>query len=377
MDLSDSENLTSTPDFASTPNLEKLILEGCRNLVEIHPSFGVLKRLKVLKLMNCKRLKSLPSEVAMDSLEYFSLFGCSKVKRIPEFAGQMKNLSELLLNGTGIEKLPASIECLVGLHLLSLVGCKSLICLPSAICNLKSLKSLSLMGCSKLDRLPKNLGEMEDLERLELEETTITELPPSLSIMKNLRKLSFRGSPKLWHWSELLRLFQRISPNPMSLRLASLNGLCSLEELDLSDRNLCEGDIPNDIGCLSSLQLLDLSGNNFESLPPTIKLLSKLKIFKLERCKRLEQLPDLPSSRSLYVNASDCDFLKVLSDPSTPSSFTNLYEFSFLSVNCFRLVDHEGWNNAIFSLLRRLAAQVLSLSLSPTHSTPFHPSLVC
>ncbi|XP_021801964.1 TMV resistance protein N-like [Prunus avium] len=158
MDLGLSENLTSIPDFTRIPNLEELNLAYCMKLGEVHPSIAVHKKLKVLTLTCCFSIKSLPSKLEMDSLESFCLWGCSKVKKIPEFGEHMQNLSELFLLDTAIEKIPSSIEHLVGLAKLNVSGCKRLLGLPSAICNLKSLKILYGYGCSKLDKLP---GDME------------------------------------------------------------------------------------------------------------------------------------------------------------------------------------------------------------------------
>ncbi|XP_048436903.1 disease resistance protein Roq1-like isoform X3 [Pyrus x bretschneideri] len=116
IDLSNSNKLKSTLDFSGLPNLEELYLSACKNLVEIHPSIAVLKRLKVLQLDGCKSIKSLPSKVEMDSLGIFDLDGCSNVKTIPEFGEQMKNLYFLKLSKTAIEKIPSSIGHAVGLR---------------------------------------------------------------------------------------------------------------------------------------------------------------------------------------------------------------------------------------------------------------------
>ena len=51
-----------TLDFATIPNLEKLILKGCTKLSMIHASLGDLKHLILLDLNNCKCLKNLPSK---------------------------------------------------------------------------------------------------------------------------------------------------------------------------------------------------------------------------------------------------------------------------------------------------------------------------
>uniref|UniRef100_A0A6N2LGA3 ADP-ribosyl cyclase/cyclic ADP-ribose hydrolase n=1 Tax=Salix viminalis TaxID=40686 RepID=A0A6N2LGA3_SALVM len=76
--------------------------------------------------------------------------------------------------------------------------------------------------------------------------------------------------------------------------LPSLSGLCSLEELDLCACNLGEGAVPEDIGFLSSLRSLNLSKNNFVSLPKSINHLSRLEKLALKDCVMLESLPEVP-----------------------------------------------------------------------------------
>ncbi|KAH7521160.1 hypothetical protein FEM48_Zijuj07G0003700 [Ziziphus jujuba var. spinosa] len=58
MKLSHSQNLIKTPNFIGVPNLETLVLEGCRNLVEVHPSIGFLEKLRLLNLKDCSSLTS-------------------------------------------------------------------------------------------------------------------------------------------------------------------------------------------------------------------------------------------------------------------------------------------------------------------------------
>ncbi|KAI5311057.1 hypothetical protein L3X38_045524 [Prunus dulcis] len=80
---------------------------------------------------------------------------------------------------------------------------------------------------------------------------------------------------------------------------------------------------------------------------------------RLWRCKRLEQLPDLPSSKYVFVDVNDCTSLKRLSDPSKLSEGANVYDFRFSCFNCFRLVEEEGWiNNRIFAMIMRFSAEV-------------------
>ena len=237
--------------------LERLYLSGCRNLVEIHPSIGQLRRLEVLELEGCISLPNLPSMTTeMQALKILNLCGCLKISKIPEFKGIMKRLSELYLGETAIEKLPSSIDCLIALTLLNLKHCKNLKCLPSNMDSLRSLKKLVLSGCSKLANLPENLGKINCLKELDLSGMSRHERP-------------YGG---------------------------------------LSGKKLLESDFSmrfNGIGGLSSLEYLTLSRNNFATLPASISQLSKLETLDLSYCYELQLLPVLPSTVR-YINAQCC-----------------------------------------------------------------------
>ncbi|KAI5312881.1 hypothetical protein L3X38_042055 [Prunus dulcis] len=298
MDLSGSQNLVTTPIFTGIPKLKVLNLEGCENLVEIHPSVANLKWLERLILCGCKSVESLPREVEMDSLIYLNLQCCSKLKKIPEFSGQMENLRKIWLNGTSIEKLPSSIGRLVGLTDLNADYCENLLGLPSEICNLRSLELLSASGNS------------------------------------------FSHKSRFW------RGLQR-----KAFVLGSVHGLWSLKLLDLSDCGLCEGEIPVDIGCLSSLELLDLSRNNFVSLPASIGCLPKLWVFWVKGCQRLQQLPhfrfglvDNEGFCGIYMNTDDCTSLTTLPKLSIKEGRSWV---SLSCLNCYGLVENEGCDDSI------------------------------
>ena len=120
-----------TPDFTKIPILEKLVLENCINLREIHPLIRVHKKLTLLNLKGCKNLRNLPRKFEMESLEILILSECSNLKTIPEFGVNMGYVSELHLDGTTITKLPTSIENLSGLASLN-VRIVKILCLFQA-----------------------------------------------------------------------------------------------------------------------------------------------------------------------------------------------------------------------------------------------------
>ncbi|KAJ4965702.1 hypothetical protein NE237_017551 [Protea cynaroides] len=94
------------PDFSRIPNLEKLILHSCGNLVEIPESIGHLSKLVELDLKNCWRLENLPIGISkLTSLEKLIISGC-KIKRLPEGIGNLTRLTVLGAEYTTIEPLP-------------------------------------------------------------------------------------------------------------------------------------------------------------------------------------------------------------------------------------------------------------------------------
>ncbi|KAG5227073.1 TMV resistance protein [Salix suchowensis] len=329
IDLSNSLSLVRTPDFTSIPNLERLILEGCTSLYEVHPSLGHHKKLQYVNLVNCISVSTLPSSLEMDSLEVCSLDGCLKLKKFPNIVGNMNKLMVLRLDETSITELSSSTCHLIGLGLLSMNNCKNLTRIPKSIGCLKLLKKLDLSGCSGLKYIPENLGEVQSLEEFDLSGTSIKQLPASVSLLK-LKVLYLHGCKRI-------------------VVLPSLSGLCSLEVLGLRACNLREGALPEDIGCLSSLMSLDLSQNNFVSLPRSINELSELETLVLEDCRLLKSLPWVPSNVQT-VNLNGCIRLKEILDPINLSSSKRS---EFLCFNCWELHKHNDQDNMGFTMLER------------------------
>ncbi|KAJ9707494.1 hypothetical protein PVL29_002497 [Vitis rotundifolia] len=379
INLSYSQDLIKFPDFSSVPNLEILILEGCISLeslprgfyklqclqilscrgcskvkrfseikgnmrklrelnlsgtaiMEVPPSIKHLNGLADLDLGNCKNLVSLPESIcSLKSLKTLKLNDCSKLNSFLEIkGGDMGNLRELDLNSTAIEELSSTIEHLKALEYLSLAYCKSLVSLPDSLCNLTSLKILEVRGCSKLEKLPNDLGQLQCLEKLSL--ASISCALPCLSGLCSLRSLDLskcsltQGVVQSNNCLSSLEVLLMGNCKVMEVEILNLIfHLSSLEMLDLSNCNLMEGEIPSDIRHLSSLEELYLDGNHFSSIPTGINQLSRLVGLDLSHCKKLLQIPELPSSlRLLHAHS--------LPGTSSSPSFLPLHSL----VNCFK-----------------------------------------
>ncbi|KAK9270577.1 hypothetical protein L1049_026158 [Liquidambar formosana] len=367
LNLENCKNLTSLPsNIGKLKSLDLLTLSGCSKLEmfpqimedmerlsklyldgtaikELPSSIEHLTGLVLLNLENCKNLTSLHSNIGkLKCLELLTLSGCSKLERFPQNLEDMEHLVKLLLDGTAIKELPSSISHLKRLVLLNLENCKNLVSLPSSICELRSLETLTLSSCPKLDKLPENWGSMQNLVDLHLDKTAISQLPSTIVLLKDLQILSLRGckgSPSN-SWKSIFSSWSLPIKIPCSrgLSLPSFSGLCSLKSLDLSDCNLLEGAILSDIASLSSLQDLNLSENNFDSLPASLSRLNCLRTLKLEHCTRLQALPPF-SSRIREIDTHGCRSLEKL---PYPSSIDSLSHRQFTFTNCEKLVGHQG-----------------------------------
>ncbi|KAK8272841.1 hypothetical protein V6Z12_D11G363700 [Gossypium hirsutum] len=296
MNLRGSQNLIKTPDFTTASNLKVLILEGCTKLVDVHPSIGVLKSLKLLNLRDCKSLRTLPTKIGMESLETLILSGCSSLVRFPEIDGKMERLKTLDLFGY----IPRDISGLSCLEKLDLSG-NNFISMPASLTRLLKLANLILSNCNMC-----TFGEAD-----------------TYSDISGLSSLSYLN----------------LSGNNFISIPASLTRLSKLHVLDLSNCNVCtlgEADIHSDLSGLSSLISLDLSGNNFITIPLALTQLSRLRLLTMSGCKMLKSLPELPTSIAV-VTIDGCSSLEVVASPSKVCNLVGCGDIR--AINCFKLAE--------------------------------------
>ncbi|KAG7948113.1 hypothetical protein I3843_14G130700 [Carya illinoinensis] len=196
LDLSGSEDLIETPNLTGASNLEKIDLARCRSLCEVHPSIGVLKRLKHLSLNRCKCLRRLPDKFCLESLEILDLSGCTGLVNTLDIQGDMTSLQILYFSEPTKKELPSSFMSFSGLRDLTLSGCKNISIFPSVICSLSSLESLHLDGWSRLQKFP-DLSSLECLMHLKAYGTALTQIPSVNLIPKSIRSFSLEGRKRM------------------------------------------------------------------------------------------------------------------------------------------------------------------------------------
>ncbi|XP_059461858.1 disease resistance protein RUN1-like [Corylus avellana] len=287
------------------------------NLKKVWESPKLLEKMKILNLSHSHYLSQTPDFSKLPNLEQLILEDCTSLLEVHHSIGDLSNLV-----------------------LVNLKDCKCLKSLPNSFYNLKSLETLILSGCSKMHNLADNLGEMESLTTLLVDRTAIRQVPFSIVQLKNLKYLSLcgcKGSPPkslpslFWSW-----ISPRKSPKSVNLLPAALQGLNSLTHLCLWDCNLSDDGIPIDLWNLCSLKILDLRCNSFESLSTSLGGLSKLEDLRLDRCRKLKSISDLPASL-IFLDAKHCTALERMPDLSKLSNMNGLN-----LTNCHKLVEIPG-----------------------------------
>ncbi|KVH87726.1 Leucine-rich repeat-containing protein [Cynara cardunculus var. scolymus] len=210
--------LESFPDVSGAPNIERLILKLCGNLVEVHESLGSLRKLAYLRISHCWKLEYLPPLIDMPLLETLDLSHCCNLKNFPKVCSGMEKLSNINLhNCPQLQKLPEELGSMVNLEELRLsfwdhsanqISCFNFHTLPKLFLRkldlscrqiedqkflnnlhaFSSLEELCLSGNSKLLHLPSSISHLSRLKHLELNECqqlrNIQGLPSGIQILK-------------------------------------------------------------------------------------------------------------------------------------------------------------------------------------------------
>ena len=200
MDFSYCKNIAKVPELSLiAPNIRKLNLYACKNLVEVNQSVGLLEKLIFWNLSGCQNLRILPRNLKLKSLKKIYFFDCESLEQ-------------------GMEALFSSIGYLTTLRKLR-ISLKNVREVPSSISNLKNLSFLSMEDC---DNFPKAMDTPDcfpKLETLGFRYSNITILPEFNIRFQKLKLLFFHHCWKL----------QEIPMPPPHLEGLHIEGCSSLD----------------------------------------------------------------------------------------------------------------------------------------------------
>lgn len=271
-------------------NVMALHLLDCSKVELVESSFSFAKGLRVLNIRE-PSMKKLPGSICqLTQLTYLNLSGCCGLTKLPESFGNLTSMLYINLSGcSGIKSLPKSFGNLTNAVHVNLSGCHGLDDLPQSFCKLRNLEYLDLSFCPCLRELTTALSGLTNLQHLNLSNPCYY----SVEHKDHLEQLQ-----DVWiKLTKLQYLNLSMFMNPISCYLPegesvnciqSINGLSSLEHLDLS-HNIFIVDLPECLGDLSKLHTLHLSGCiRLKRIDKKITEMKCLKNIVLRKCPSLE-----------------------------------------------------------------------------------------
>ena len=314
----EGSSIRKLPDLC-TPNLERLNIRDCENLIDVHEAIGSLDKLKRWDLSNCKKLQILPSTLRLKSLEDIRLYGCVSLEKLPDLGAP--NLEVLYMGDCeNLIEVHEAIGSLDKLKDWDLSNCTKLQILPSTL-KLKSLGFIILDGCLSLEKFPNIHPEMK-CDSLDFLYCNIREWPLSL---KYLSSRLFRLS---------LGNCQSAGDFLVSISGCKFTNLRELEVYDCDrdiiephdcDRDIIEPHILTEPDSFPSLKELRIDGSNIVTIPKSIIEFTTLRELSMSNCKNLREIPRLPHSIR-KVDVSDCMSLDL---PSSCGLFNQVRSLPF------------------------------------------------
>jgi len=176
----------------------------------------------------------------------------------------------------------------------------------------------SLEGCDYSGtHLPPEIGQLQNLQTLNLSLYSLTHLPPEIGQLQNLQTLN-------------------LSLNELTHLPPEIGQLQNLQTLNLSLYSLTH--LPPEIGQLQNLQTLNLSLSSLTHLPPEIGQLQNLQTLNLMSLSRLTHLPpEIGQLQNLQTLKVDGDGTSGSSLAHLPPEIGQLQNLQTLRIHWIRL----------------------------------------
>ncbi|KAK2363666.1 plant intracellular Ras-group-related LRR protein [Trifolium repens] len=263
------------PNFTSKPQIMDSSLKSTAAAGQDGDKLSWIKLASIIEVSAKKGTRDLKLQgKLMDQVDWLP-DSLGKITEIPDSVGNLLSLVYLDLRGNSLTTLPASLSRLIRLEELDLSS--NLISvlpdsigsltndieeLPFSIGNCSSLRELRA-DYNKLKALPEAVGKIESLEILSLQYNNVKQLPTTMSTLINLKELNVS--------------FNELESIPESLCFST-----SLVKINVGNNFNDMRYLPRSIGNLEMLEELDISNNQIRILPDSFRMLSKLRILRVE-----------------------------------------------------------------------------------------------
>ncbi|XP_009861397.2 leucine-rich repeat-containing protein 40-like [Ciona intestinalis] len=364
LNLSHNQLSVIQTSFNGLANLRVLLLQH-NQLRELPSSLGCLQNCEKLDISH-NQITTLPEEIC--DIKFLKDFNASfnQLNALPDNIGLLQSLRILDASNNKLKCLPDSISTLKQLEILSFRN-NSLDQLPSltlCVC----LKELSLgnnrltrfpsqlpvsvtileLRDNKLSEIPASVTELTQLERLDLANNNVPNLPPEVGAMESIKVVVVSGNPIRTISSHILNkgtqallkhLRSRIVSNETEPLNASTGGVIpqSDSNTDLSNKHL-----------VASSRKLDLTKENPESVTTKLALYSELPVIEviLARCS----LTNIPEDLTGYKSSL-----------STLNIANNKLKCLPPMIGCFSQLGHLDLSGNAISALPDELAECISL----------------
>ncbi|XLU25838.1 hypothetical protein S245_061904 [Arachis hypogaea] len=310
-----------------TETIESITLDMSKiDVLSLHPQiFARMYKLKFLNVHSWDGEHRLCAphgiESLSDELRFFQWEDYPSKSLPLSFCAE--NLVEIIMPSSQLEKLWEGVQNLVNLKLVDLNYSSHLVELPD-FSKAPNLEEVNVSTCKSLQQVPQSVLSSQKLGYLFLNDCNELRSFQHNIHHQSLKTLSFHSCIGLREFS-LTQLNHGTDKLVLSAPLERLKlDYCSNLSL-----------LPDNISMLSSLKDLSMSHSSVRSLPESIKHLSRLKYLNLSNCKRLQSIPELPSS-ILGLIAVNCTSLHTvfMAEPIKEEKFG--YK-TFAFTNCVKL----------------------------------------
>ena len=276
-----------------------------------------------------------------------------KLPYLPDTLSDLSRLRELCISRSHLKDFPQGLcENLKKLEILD-IGHNSLRILPKVWRCLR-LRDLNLIQAPS-DNWPLVFQQLPCLTRLNVSECRLSTFPPALLQLEKLKNLNISNNhitdlPPEWKNTCLKHL--KIADNELGQgsSLSVIAKLSSLENLDISGNNLNE--FPAFVQCLKFLRDLNVSNNPLGECPENVETFQALEIFQGSSCELTEFLRFLCNLQKIKTVELERNKIKIIPDDcSLPFLRTlrlgnnkglNISPDSLLGVETFRWLSFES-----------------------------------